>query len=183
MTATRPIVLLLTWFVLAPQQTVHESARAAALRYAVDVAPAGSRLTVPKDSVVVARETEFAQYSFDYSRTGPKMSIEQEAADAVLVAQTLQPGTRAVAAAAYLECIRYDCAASQRYSVVLVRPAALFDDGYRVAITVWHPGSNGDRSRRTMEGAIVMVERRGNGWIGTSMKTYTSPHPTRIPPS
>ena len=176
------MMLLLTAFWVAATaltQEANESARSAALKFVLS-ADAASRLQLPSDTIIVVRETEHALYSRDYERTGPRLSSTQEAADAAKIARVIGSRAKIGAAADFLECVRYDCAASGRFSVVMIRQAARFDDGVRVAITVFHPGEGGDRSKRTMQGAIVMVSEFADGWTGSALKTITPVHPTRV---
>jgi hypothetical protein len=58
--------------------------------------------------------------------------------------------------------------------------AARYDDGMRVGVTAFYPGTGGNSSKRTMQGAIVLVSADGRGWIGSSVVTITPIHSTRL---
>jgi hypothetical protein len=171
---------LATW--TASAQVTDASARAAAVRLAVQVA-GEYRLAVPRESVVVARETTFALYSRDTTRTGPPMTAERESAEAQSIAALLGATARTGAASDYLRCVQSDCVTTTRFAVLVVHQAALFADGYRVSMQLWLPGPGGSPGNQMKQGSTVIVEEKNGGWAGVTWLMGSPVQPVRrIPP-
>jgi hypothetical protein len=167
-------------------QVVDSTARLAVLRFAIQQT---DMLTIPRDSVVLVRETALP----DGMWAGTRIAVASERSEAPALARLIGEHVPVVSAAEYLKCDKYNCAASTRFAVLVVQSTGQLasnrltsiadaDARWMGQVDLYLPGAAPDRSQRTYGGMQVRMERRSEGWIGVEYMGGNRGRPVRIPP-
>ena len=153
-------VMLLAMPTYAQTGTGDPSARLAALSFAKE-----NGFEFPTDSIVVANESVVGRGPTPVSRISEQSSA---AASRALAAQ-ISANARAAAAVDFLECKQTVCSPSGRMNVLVVSEPAESPEGVQVGIRLFSPGSQAEGFRPSITNAVIKIERRGTGWVGTGI--------------
>ena len=161
---------------VSAQQAAAKSARAAAVAFALT-----HGMAIPREGVVVARETDFGRRL--ETRIAPGLGESREIAEASEIARLIGPSVDHVAVSEVLTCVRYSCATSGQLAVLLASEPEPVGEDHLVLLSLFLSAEPPGRPQRSLTGAVVRVARGDDGWIGREFRLGPSPvHPVRLPP-
>jgi hypothetical protein len=165
-------------------ETSDTSARIAALRFAVH----NGMLEGLRDSMVVTIDPEYGAYVAIPVALEPAALREESRALARLLSDRVSIAT----SADVLYCVRFDCVARGRWSVVVVSAAEASADGMVVGVKVYEPAVPGRAVATTntpgpwagaiVRSGVVRVERGRDGLVGIRWLAGPSTAAARVQP-
>ena len=156
---------------LHSSQGFETSARAVALRYAID-----HGLTLPEGKRAIILEPDFLQVH----PTGPATSSAERSGDAQKIRQVVGDA-RVDVGAQLLRCVQVDCVPAKAEAVILVRDVQILEGRATVLVSVYLPTDDPAKydGRRAM--AIVQLAASGAGWGPVKFTRGPEVFPVRLP--